>query len=275
MRKLWILGDKTAEPSNRHYNMVINAMAKSRDRIDARKAYELLLQMQASENCQPDIISYTSLIECFSKSSDPEAAAISMELLQQATDVYEETKDPEMMPNLRTYTMAISALSTNPNLDNVLKARELLTQLVELYEETQDPKLQPNAFPYNYVMNCAGNCLGSAKEKVKAFQIATKTYNDMRKSKSIKPDSYTYAFWFKCCNNLLPKGDVRAKGVTYAFEQCKFDGLVSSETLRRLLAGTPPDVVSTLLDIKPDTSPIVYRRITVDDLPPDWSRNVR
>lgn len=276
MRELWILGDTAAKPSNHHYNIVINALAKSRQHLDARQAYELMLQMQTSKECQPDIITYTSVIECFSKSNDPEAADISIDLLRQATAIYEETKNPQMMPNMRTYSMVISAIGTNPTLQNVLTARELLVELLESYDETQDADLAPNAFPFNYALNCAANCIGSSTEKIKAFQSAAQTYNDLRKRENVTPDSYTYAFWFKCCNNLLPMGDIRTKGVTLAFEQCKADGLVSSETLRRLLAGTPPDVVASLLDLEPNNmAPAVYRQLNLDDLPPGWSRNVR
>lgn len=275
MRELWILGDISAKPSNRHYNIVINAIAKSREHLDARKAYELLLQMQASKDCQPDIITYTSVIECFSKSNDPEAARTSLELLQQAKSVYEESKNPDMMPNMLTYSMVISAISTNPTLSNVQKARELLLELLQLYDETQNVVLKPNVYPFNNVLNCAANCIGSSDEKTKAFQLAAQTYNDIRRRESVQPDSYTYAFWFKCCNNLLPIGDVRTKGVTLVFDQCKADGLVSGETLRRLLAGTPSDVATSILGLNPKTSPVIYRQMTIDDLPPAWSRNVR
>ena len=269
MQDVWDL-----KPSSRHYNVVINALAKSRY-PDARKAYNYFLQMQASETCNPDIISYTTVLECFSKSKDPEAAEIGMNLLEEAINIYDETGNLDMKPNMRTYTMAIRTLSTNSIPKNILKARDLLTRLVDQYEETNDPDLCPNAFPYNYVLDCAANCIGSEKEKLKAFQIAAKTYNDVRHSKIIDADSFTYAFWIKCCNNLLPDGELRTKGVTYAFEQCRNDGLVSSETLKRMLAGTPPKVVSSLLDIKPGTSPTVYRKLSLDDIPPSWSRNIK
>ncbi len=274
MRELWVSGDIAARPSNRHFNIVINALAKSRDHLDAKKAHHLLIQMQASNDCQPDIITYTSVIECYSKSNDPEAADISLELLQEAKAVYEETKDPDIMPNMLTYSLVISATSTNPTLPNVQKARDLLLELLELYEETQNVALQPNVYPFNHVLNCAANCIGSSEEKTKAFQVAAQTYNDIRKQR-LQPDSYTYAFWFKCCNNLLPVGDVRTRGVTLVFDQCKADGLMSSETLRRLLAGTPPKVATSILGLDPKTPPVVYRQITIDNLPADWSRNVR
>jgi hypothetical protein len=274
MCELWAKGDKATAPSNRHFNIVINALAKSGGGIDARKAYDLLLKMQALPGCEPDIISYTSVIECFSKSDDPDAAEISMNLLQQASDIYEETKRTDIMPNLRTYTVAIQALSTNPVIANVLRARALMTQLLDLFEETGDRNLRPNPYPYNYVLNCAANCIGTEKEKLRSFQVAAQTYNEMRKSSYVEPDSYTYAFWFKACNNLLPEGEIRERGLVYAFDQCKTEGLVSAETLKRLLGGTPPSLLSKLLDIEKGTTPSVYRRMTIDDLPPHWSRNI-
>jgi hypothetical protein len=231
--------------------------------------------MQALEGCDPDIITFTSVIECFSKSSDPEAAEIGVALLEQAQAIYEETGEETIMPNLRTYTMVIRTLNTYPTSENINKARGLLDELVDLYEVTEDAELRPNNYPYNYVLNCAANCIGSPREKLKAFQIAAKTYNEMRQNDFVEPDSFTYAFWFKCCNNLLPDGDLRTKAVSFAFEQCRTDGLVAAETLKRMLAGTPPELATKLLDIPRDTSASVYRQFTLDDFPPSWSRNIR
>ena len=275
MQELWEKGDDSLQPESRHFNIVINAMAKSKDYHGARKAYELLQRMQASDTVNPDIITYTSVIECFSKSSDPQAAEISEELLQQALERYESTKDRQMMPNLRTFTMVILALSKSHRTGNVAKARDLLSRLLAWYDETHDESLRPNEYPFNYVLNCAANSLGTQSEKIEAFQIATKTYQEMRKSDMVKPDSYTYAFWFKCCNNLIPMGDLRKKCVSYAFEQCKTDGLVSREVLKRLVMASHPDVLSTLLGVSPKTAPAVFRKMRIEDLPPDWSRNIR
>lgn len=274
MRALWREGDESAKPSNRHFNIVINSMAKS-ETLDPWKAHELLLQMQSSKRTQPDIISFTSVIECFSKSTDPRAAEMSINLLRQASLLYEETAQTELMPNLRTYSMVISSMATNPIFENVEMARSLLVELLEKYEESGHKDLKPNAFPFNYALNCAANCIGNDQEKSKAFQLAAKTYNDLRKSTLTSPDSHSYAFWFKCCNNLLPLGEIRTKGISLAFNQCKADGLLGSETLHRFLAGSSPDIVSELLELEPKTSPSVYRKMTIDDLPPSWSRNIQ
>jgi pentatricopeptide repeat protein len=265
IERLWQEGDDAVEPNNRIFNMVINAYAKSDDFFAARKAFELLDRMKASSKCQPDIISYTSVLECLSKSADPIAAQQAEDLLDEAYQRYEKTGDPALMPNLRTFTMTILTLAKNHG--SVVKARALLTRLVEQHAKTKNPLLKPNEYPFNYVLNCAANTLENQQQ---AFQIATLTYQEMRQSKTVNPDSFTYAFWLKCCNNLLPESDLRTKCVSYAFEECKKEGLVTNEVLTRLFQGNRPTVVNLLLENETNRAP--YRSVKVQDLPPAWSR---
>ena len=277
MERLWERGDSSVQPTNRMFNMVINAYAKGKNRDAWRKAIRLLESMKQSEFCQPDVVSYTSVVECLSKSTDPQAAAKAEELLLEAFQRYQDTKDGSLRPNARTFSMVILTLARTNG--SAVKARELLLQLLELYEETKDPDLRPNEYPYNYVLNCAANTIDENK-KLEAFQIATLTYQEMRKSNLVRPDSFTNAFWLKCCNNLIPSGDLRKKCVEYSFEECKNEGLVSNEVLLRLTQGNSPKLVDKLLDLPEDErvggmKRTAFRRVfKVQDLPRAWSRNV-
>jgi hypothetical protein len=274
MHKLWEAGDKSIKSSNIYYNMAINLVAKNTKYSDARTAIDVFHLLQASRFCKPDIISYTSVIECLSKSVHPKADELSLELFDEVWHLYQEKEDLSMMPGLRTYSVTILALTKNPTLDNVMKARELLTQLNNLYERNKNPELKPNAYPYNYVLNCAASCIGDASEQLKAFQVAAQTYRDLRKSLNTEPDSFTYSFWIKAANKLLPDGELRRKCVSLSFEQCKKVGLVNDAVLRRLLAGTPPDLIKELLGLEQNSTPNVYRAMTLADCPPSWSRNI-
>lgn len=269
MERLWEQGNHKVEPTNRHFNLVINAYAKGSDPFAARKAYGLLERMKGgSFRSKPDIITYTTVIQCLSKSADPNAASVAVGLLEEAFRVYEETGDPAMRPNLRTFTMVILTLA-NCN-GSIEVARELLTRLIDLYEETKDESLIPNAYPYNYVLNCAANTI---ENKTQAFRIATQTYQEMRESSYVSPDCYTYAFWFKCCNNLLKDNDLKAKCMSYAFDECRKDGLLSNIVLNRLQRGVPPSVLQEWLGI-PKRKRGFYD-IKVSDLPTEWSRNAQ
>lgn len=275
MHSLWEKGDKSLKPATAFYNIAINRIAKSKGTVNPQKALDVLNLIQLSQFCNPDIISYTTVIECFSKSTDPAAPERSLDLFYEAWQIYQENEDPEMMPNLRTYTMVILSLSKVSTLANIVKARDLLSQLNNLYDKKKDPQLRPNAYPYNYLLNSAASCVGDAGDKLKSFQIAAQTYNDIRISGHISPDSYTYAFWFKLCNHLLPEGDLRRKSITYSFEQCKKDGMLSKAVFERLLAGTPSDILFDILEMKPGTSSAALKKMELDDFPPTWSRNVR
>lgn len=268
MEKLWEQGDESVRPNNRIFNMVINAYAKSSDRQATKKALALFDRMKNLNICQPDIITITSLMECLSKAADPNAPKHAEALLQEAFSEYKSTNNTKLMPNLRTFTMAILTFAKNNG--DVFKARQLLTQLVDLYNETKNPHLKPSEYPYNYVLNCAANTL---ENKLEAFQIATKTYQEMRKSELVKPDSFTYAFWLKCCNNLLPQNELRQKCIAYAFEECKKDGLVSREVLTRLFQGSSSQLINQLVGLDPKER-TDYRVVQLRDLPPAWSRNI-
>ena len=111
MERLWEKGDTSLMPNNRIFNMVINAYAKSNDRYVSRKAYSILERMKLSKGCQPDVISYTSVMECLSKSADPDAPTQAEALLAEAFTRYNTTGNPRDRPNLRTFTMAIQTLA--------------------------------------------------------------------------------------------------------------------------------------------------------------------
>lgn len=195
MGQLAEMGDKSIPLDIRSFNVVINAYAKSRDHFAAQKAHRLLDQVKKSVYVRPDVVSYTSVIECYSKSSEPNASEMALELLDQLRQEYHETGDRSLMPNLRTFTMVILALARCPKPGNAQRARELLDQLLELHKQTHDPTLKPNEYPYNYVLNCAANTIGTKDEKIAAFKVAAKTYQDLRSSPDgLAPDSFTYAF---------------------------------------------------------------------------------
>jgi hypothetical protein len=287
--------DTSLVPTNRLYNMVMNGFAKSHHRNAGERAMELLARMKrissselavpfnhkAVASCRPDIISYTCAIECWSVSAASASSSAPTQaeaLLNEAQRLFEQTGDKSLMPNLRTYTMAIQCFAKHNG--SVVKARSLLTRLQEQYEKTKDPQLYPNStYPFNYVLNCAANTL--VDDKLDAFRVATQTYQDLRQSKIVSPDEYTFAFWLKCCHNLLdPNLEIRNQCIQYAFEECKQQGLVTDEVLTRLIQCSPPILVQSMLESQKRTKQplgqmVNYRSLTVQELPLSWSRNVR
>lgn len=269
MHALWETGDTAMKAANAHYNIAMNKLVKTGSGI--ANVLEIFSLLQASRFCGPDTISYTSVIEGYVKSDNPCAPEASLQLLDELTVLYDEKGDADLKPNIRTYSFVIQAMSKNPILSNVVKAREILDRLLEEYEASGDEKIRPNTIPFNYVLHCAAMCIGNEKDKLQAFQVATQTYNDLRKGSHGKPDSYTYSFWFRCCKNLLPTGELRRKCISVAFGECRKDGLVSE----RLLTAIPQDILVSLLEADSRTSLQANKseRLKLRDLPASWSRN--
>ena len=99
MHDLWEKGDVSLPPKNVYYNMAMSKLAKCKKGVDAQKALGVFRLLQSSRFCSPDIISYTSVIECLSKSNDATAAVQSLELFNEVWRLYQESEDPNLMPN--------------------------------------------------------------------------------------------------------------------------------------------------------------------------------
>ena len=127
----------------------------------------------------------------------------------------------------------------------------------------------PTSFAYNHVINCAACTLGDVETKREAFRIALRAFVELRGRGGVgvgdgdgdggkisggdnnrdgdencdstpRPDSYTYAFFLKACNSLLPLGTMRYDIIARTFSECCDDGHLSDEAIERLRRGVPP-----------------------------------
>ena len=74
--------------------------------------------------------------------------------------------------------------------------------------------------PYNYVLSSASKSFDADNDiKMEAFKIAVKTYQELQEYKGLKPDSFTYKFWFQMCDTLLqPTSDLYDKFMRLSFK---------------------------------------------------------
>jgi hypothetical protein len=61
-----------------------------------------------NEDCRPDVVTYTSVIDTIAKQSSLEASEKAELLLEELETAYRESLDPRMKPNIRTYTSVSS-----------------------------------------------------------------------------------------------------------------------------------------------------------------------
>jgi hypothetical protein len=126
------------EPDRVVYNSMLNALAKSCQPSAAEKAEEILTMMQAShdENLRPDIVTYSTVIDCHTKCGSGSQRA--EELLRFVEGSF-RGGDECLEPNAVFYSGILQAWAKTATVEGAEKAEGLLRRnLGGLYEEGYD-----------------------------------------------------------------------------------------------------------------------------------------
>ena len=131
------------QPEISMYNILLNGWARVGN---VKKAESLLQAMLENEiPAQPDLISFTSLLNAYAKKKDPNATVRAEALLEQMHELFQSGYDIAK-PNVVSYSTVIDA---HARLGQGKQAEALLRKLEELYQKTQDPDWKPDAEIYN------------------------------------------------------------------------------------------------------------------------------
>lgn len=104
-------GNDLAQPNALTYNSMINCYAKSNDPDASQKSLAILdlmkekFQLEGFEDCRPDVVTYTSVIDTLARTRIAEAADIAENLMEELENLHESNPgDRRRQPNIRTYT---------------------------------------------------------------------------------------------------------------------------------------------------------------------------
>mmetsp|Transcript_24616 Transcript_24616/g.59363 ORF Transcript_24616/g.59363 Transcript_24616/m.59363 type:complete len:1149 (+) Transcript_24616:113-3559(+) len=305
-------------PNVKHYSSVLKAHAKTKSVGGAKKALALLSEMEQrfydadvikggsdtdvsaeyhvdqKDVAQPDLICYSIVIDAFANSRLPEASSVAHRLLQAVETKY-DAGDVSMMPNTRVYTAVILSLVHSPFLEDDESEREGKRinnpqRAWSILEQMKNNDASPNSFTYNYIINCAATQGARDDDQRISFEIALRAFQELRKASLLKedangciadmchPDSFTFAFMLKACNNLLPPGSLRTKVIAQTFNECCRSGYLNDAVLDRLWRGLSAEKFYELVDERPRSYPgkkTSFQNkspIRADDLPMRWSR---
>ena len=167
-------------PSVISYSTVLDAFAKSSKPGTARRAEKILRQMK-DRGVQPNDISWNIVINAYAKEKNPEQAE---RLLREMHHEYEQGVH-EVKPNTRSYTVVLSAWAAKQSPHSGERGEQLLDLMVKLYEAGE--MNEPDVFVYNSVLACwASSRIPGAGMKAKEF-----LEKFIREGK-MKPDSYSF-----------------------------------------------------------------------------------
>lgn len=252
-----------------------------------------MYHVETRDAAKPDLICYSIVMDAFANSRLPEAGIVSYRLLGALESKY-QAGDFSMKPSTRIYTAVIQSLIHSEFIGLFDDSEEIQKHqwvnnaevAMHILKRMKANNVSPNSFTYNYIINCAAECKCHELAEARiSFEVALRAFQELRNLSNdqsstapndTNPDSFTYAFMLKACNNHLPKGSsVRAKTLKHTFKECCRTGHLNSAVLDRLYNGVSNErefyeitgMSQVLLsNQRQDFSLDLY------DLPTSWSR---
>ncbi|CAA2968079.1 pentatricopeptide repeat-containing At3g18110, chloroplastic [Olea europaea subsp. europaea] len=154
-----------AQPSVGNIVQVYNAMMGVYARNGRFAKVQELLNLMRERGCEPDLVSFNTLINARLKSG-PMTPNLGIELLS-------EVRRSGIRPDIITYNSLISACSRESNLEEAAK----------VFDDMEAHKCQPDLWTYNAMISVFGRC-GLAGEAERLFKELG--------SKGFSPDAVTY-----------------------------------------------------------------------------------
>ena len=149
------------EPNLVTYNTIINCWGKSGSMEAGKRAEAILNFMNGNlfsksylfhpvtkearwkiDVVRPDVVTYNSTINAWSKSGVPDGPERAEKLLRMMLDSPPGARGP-IYPNAVTFATTIYAWSSSSNISGGERAEALLNKMIELYNATDDEKLRP------------------------------------------------------------------------------------------------------------------------------------
>ena len=190
------------KPTTITYNVVINALSKSKSWSAALRAEEILNQMQeeyqqhGNSDARPDGRSFSSVINCWAQIGEAERAE---EILRRMKDLSQNDRHHLLKPNVITYTTVIHAWSRSQSDQGALRALKLLGDIEDEFAKGQSD-VQPNSVCFNATINAIAKTRNFDNKSEQALDILNrmkKAYEDGNIDAA--PTAISYASVLNAC----------------------------------------------------------------------------
>jgi pentatricopeptide repeat protein len=255
-------------PRTKHYNLVLDALAKESNPKATKLAKDLLSKMEhrfetGLTKIMPDSYSYSAVLLAIANGSLHSSRALEAETLLQhilylASIPGEERLSVQLTPIM--FNNAIRAVERSGASDKAAKVRKILEAMIH-------KGVTPDTFTYNGAIRSSAYTTGADNEKHAAFDYALSCLHQLRSSESAKVDLYTYPAIFIACDRLLSNTDDDLKKIKDTWRMCCEDGYVSDLILSQLKKmKIPRETMAVLLQSEDPMS------VGLASLPKRWTR---
>eukprot|EP00804_Cyclotella_cryptica_P012196 CCRYP_009871-RA/>CCRYP_009871-RA protein AED:0.05 eAED:0.05 QI:118/1/1/1/1/1/6/214/1064 len=272
MIELHAKGVHDVAPNTITYSSCIHAWSKSGQKDAGRRASSLLKRMDRHDeegfiNIKPNAYSFTSAIEAWINSRDPN-------LLREAEHIFEvlieryQSGDDDAAPTTATFNAMFKAIRQCPSeKKKFLKAEQLMSKMKQMYELGNQAR--PDIATYNSYFSACACTEGDRTTKLAAIACVLNTLTELQENARLRPDSYTWPAIWKACENLLDiEQDIQR--INMVFELCVRSGAISELVFSNMRNFLPPQYLQKKLNTTGNV-----KKLTVRDLPPEWTCNVK
>jgi len=214
---------------------------------------------EKGEDCMPDVYTYQSLIQAWSRTSLP-GAPQKAEFILQLMDEEASFSNKRLTPNTYCFTTVIHSWARSSEKHRARHAYQLLNVLTRRYHvaksnyhvrNTKKNKklinlLKPNVKTFTSVLNACARPVDES-EKDDAFDIAKITMAELSMGIYGKPNFLSFAAYLAVCGSTLDVGSVRDAEVKKAFEDAIKAGQVGQIVLEKLHVAASPSLLHQLI----------------------------
>jgi len=273
-------------PNTITYNSVLHAIAVGSECDSALRAEDMVERMKRrheenGEDCQPDVYTYQSLIQAWSRTTMPGSPHKAERILRSMDNESSSGKSnsQRLAPNAYCFTTVIHSWARSSEKNRARHAYQLLNVLTRRFHDAKSEYninnskknksrcrlLKPNVKTFTSVLNaCARPVRESEKED--AFAIAQLTMAELSLGTYGTPNFLSYAAYLSVCATTLEVGTKRDAETKKVFRDCIKAGQVGQIVLEKLHTAASPELLDELIGEHLDER----GQITI---PPHWNKS--
>jgi hypothetical protein len=194
-------GRKELKPDARTFNLVINAIARSREPKCADRAAALLARMEdlytaGDEDMEPDALTFGAIINAYANSGESESSDKAAQILQQMESLH-QVGYQKMRPNTFVYNACLNAFAKCVSGSHADEADQLLELMETMYYEKGDASVKPDVISYSTTINAHANSKAddAGTKAEKWLQRMTRLY--LEGDDAVKPNAFSYTTTIK------------------------------------------------------------------------------
>jgi hypothetical protein len=227
-------------PRTLSFNAVLSAWGKSKDEdawkrsLDILSFMEKLHSIEKNDRVAPDIVTYHIVLGALAKSGNAKAVAPKAGAIIRSIEKQHKAGTLTWKPDTILFNSAIGLYAKSSTTKAYRKARSLLDRQLNMFHDGCE-ECRPDVVGFTSVISSCASDPGDRAEKLKAFNVALSTYQQLVSGNFGEPNHVTYGTMLKACARLLPPGcPERSKWTKQIFEDCVTKGLVGDMVLGKL-----------------------------------------